>query len=169
METFQWALYEAVGSLVSPSRPLLSPSFQLSCFVPCDTILESTNISYDINLHTFTAELLCPHSTEDKTQLCMPGDVSSECLPNNEYNRKRGAEFCSSSLTSFGVGRSLQIHRPCQILSLYLRTLITYSTFPHRSVLPFAHFLPVPSASLIFHSLLPLISWPSLGRRVILK
>ena len=39
------------GSLVSPSRPLLSPSFQFS-LVPCDTMLESSNISYDTNLHT---------------------------------------------------------------------------------------------------------------------
>ena len=40
-----------MGSLVSPSRPLLSP-FQLSYFVPCDTMLESSNILYDTNLHT---------------------------------------------------------------------------------------------------------------------
>ena len=89
-----------------------------------------------------TAEHLCPRSpTEDDTPLCTPRDRSPECLPNSEEGRKRG-ELCCSSLTRFGAGSSLQMHRPYQILSLFLKRYLTYCYLPHRPVLPFPSFPP---------------------------
>ena len=129
---------------------------------------------------TSTAEHLCLcSSTEDKAQLCCR-DLTSECLPTalpaktsvlNVFlitsKTGRGGELCCSSLTSFGAGSSLQIHRPCQILSVYLKTFITYCHLPPQTRASFSSFPPcAPSASLILHSLLFLISWPSLGCRI---
>ena len=125
LETFQWTLYQAVDSLISPSWPLLSPSFQFSGFGWRDTILYSSSISYDINLHTFTAEYLCPCScTEANTQLCVPRDLSPECLLTARKTIRQG-KLCRSSQTS-----SLQIHHPCQILSLFLKIYLISCHLP---------------------------------------
>ena len=97
---------------------------------------------YDTNLQVFTAEHLCLcSSTEDNTQLCTPRNRNPECLPNNEENRKRG-KLCCSSLTHFGAGSSLQMHRPYQVLSLFLKRYLTYCYLPQRPVLPFPSFPP---------------------------
>ena len=58
------------GSLVSPSRPLLSPSFQFS-LVPRDTMLESSNISYDTNLHTLQLSTYA-HASGQRMTHCSP-------------------------------------------------------------------------------------------------
>ena len=81
---FPVASLSGCRSLEHPVVPPLSPSFQLSCFVLCDTMLESSNTSYDTNLHTLQLSTYAHAPPEDDTPLCTPRDRSSERLPNNE-------------------------------------------------------------------------------------
>ena len=120
---------------------------------------------------TSTAEHLCPcSSTEDKAQLCC-WDLRSECLPTalpaktsvlNVFlimsKTGRGGKLCCSSLTSFGAGSSLQIHRPCQILSIYLKTFITYCHLPPQTRASFSSFPPCAPLCLS-HPSFPLVSY----------
>ena len=135
-----------------PSCPLFSPSFQLSCFVPCDTML----VSYDTNLHTLQLSTYAHAPPEDDTPLCTPRDHNPECLPNNEENRKRGT-FLLFFSDKFWCKSSLPIHCPCQILSLYLKTFITYCPLPPQTCASFSSF--PPCTLYLSHPSFPLVSY----------
>ena len=142
--------------LVSPSRPLLSPSFQFSCCGPCDTVLESSNISYDINLkHLQLSTYARAPPQRIKHSSAVETSVLNVFLITSKTGR--GGELCGSSLTSFGARSSLQIHRPCQILSVYLKTFITYCHLPPQTHAPLSSF--PPCALCLSHSSFPLASY----------
>ena len=127
------------GSLVSPSRPLLSPSFQFS-LVPCDTMLESSNISYDTNLHTLQLSTYA-HASGRRMTHCSarPGTaVLNVFLITSKQEEVRTLLFFSDkfwcqklTLNSSSVSNTLPLSKDLHyLLPLPPQTCASFSSFP---------------------------------------
>lgn len=102
-----------------------------------------------------TAEHLWPCSPRGwHTALHAQGPQFWTCLP-LQVNRKRRELCCLPR--QFWCQSSLQIHRPCQILSLYLKTFITYCPLPPQTCASFSSFPPCTLC--LSHPSFPLASY----------
>ena len=138
-----------------PSRILFSPSSQLSCFVPCDTMLESS---------TFCMTPICTHYSwapmptlpqRMTHHSARPGTtVLNVFLITSKQEEARTLLFFSDK---FWCKSSLPIHCPCQILSLYLKTFITYCPLPPQTCASFSSFPPCTLC--LSHPSFPLASY----------
>ena len=145
-----------MGSLVSPSCPLLSPTFQLSCFVPCDTMLESTNISYDTNLHTLQLSTYA-HASGQRMTHCSarPGTaVLNVFLITSKQEEARTLLFFSDKFWC----QKLTSNSPSMSNTLPLSKELHYLLPPSPTDLCFLFFIsslyPLPLSSFIPSSLL---------------
>lgn len=156
IETFQWTLCRLRGILGFPIMPpvsLLLP--QLSVFVPCDTMLESSNISWHRFAH-ITAEHLWPCSPRGWHTALHAQDRSSERLPTtSKQEETRTLLFFSGQVLVPEAHFNSPHHVNTLPLSKDLQYLLPPS--PQTCASSFLHFPPCTSASLILlHSLLPL-------------
>ena len=149
--------------------PIMPPAHSFFLVLFCWPMWHHPTKQQHLVWHQFphvTAEHLCPHSpTEDDTPLCTPRTAILNAFP-TVRKAGRGESF-AVRLWHILV---LEAHFKCiahiKYSPFFYSVILLIATFPTDLCFLFLHFLPIPSASLILHSLLPLVSQPSLGHRV---